>query len=148
MELFSKFLMLGLSTCLITIAGCNKKGNKDGDDDPPAGDAYTFVVNNNTETYSWLNNDSPKFFAWVWQGEVTTDHWVSASINTETNAISFSMDELPGGFLLVRCQPDTTEPGWSITGDGAGRIYNKTVDYTVTADVFTYEGNWFEYYPA
>lgn len=98
---------------------------------------------------TWVDDNDATVFAWVWSdtdsGSWRTTQFVDGYDGTE---ISFEADANLKGFLLVRCAAGTTEPNWDAKGDTAGRVYNKTGDFTCVTDTYVYFCTaWQEYNP-
>lgn len=90
----------------------------------------TYTVNN---LPNWASNDGCLMFIWAWN-EAQTGMWIKAEF-IDSTTLTFDYDGSLGdltGMLVARCTKVTTEPDWSITsGDGAGRIYNKSANITI-----------------
>lgn len=90
----------------------------------------------------WITNDGCVIFAWVWSPS-DGGSWKSCEYAEPATEVSFVTAEELTGFLLVRCAQGTTQPDWSATTDGPGKIYNKTQDIACVAGTHSYEcSNW------
>ena len=101
-----------------------------------------------TSVPSWVGDGSAAIFASV-QHANNEWYWVPATLDG-TN-ITFNAPANIQKFLLARCIAGTTEPSWSVTGDNAGRIYNKSADQIVTLGIYEYdtpEANWSAHNPS
>lgn len=119
-----------------------------GDESSGEAGAYTYKATNLPE---WITNDGCVIFAWVWSPS-DEGSWKSCVYEPDVEKpsyVSVSVDEELTGFLLARCQGETTEPDWHHTEDSAGRVYNKTADMACTAGTYEYDGSsWVEYTPS
>ena len=107
-------------------------GGQQGGGETPV--TLTYTVSNLPD---WIQNDGCVIFAWAWD-EQGNGAWKSLTYGTNSDA-SFTVDKALQGFLLARCAGGTTEPNWGMqSGDGAGRIYNKTNDITCSPNVYSY----------
>ena len=101
-----------------------------------------------TSVPNWIGNAGAVVFASV-QHANNEWYWVPATLDG-TN-ITFNAPANIQKFLLARCIAGTTEPSWSVTGDNAGRIYNKSADQIVTLGIYEYdtpEANWSAHNPS
>lgn len=118
---------------------------------------YEYTINGMPD---WIRNagggGATPLFAWVWSVK-NTGFWVELEdyATYDSGGTKYSAKfTVPGGyqltgFLLARCSYPTTTPSYSVKGDDAGRIYNKTGDVTVTKGTFTYScSDWPGYNPA
>lgn len=108
-----------------------KTGDYEPVDPPGPSTKVTYTVNS---LPSWTSDGGCVLFAWVWNGSGSS--WVSVSLSGTT--ATFEVDAELTGFLIVRCAPGTTEPDYNKSGDGAGRIYNKSADIICSAGVYAY----------
>lgn len=100
----------------------------------------------NVTVPDWTWNDDTKVFVWGWnensESEDKDGSWVEASGSGEKGTtVTFPVKNVWTGFLLARCQKDTTEPKWDITdrkSNDSGRIYNKTKDVKIEGDKTVY----------
>lgn len=107
------------------------------------------TVDNSLVTYTvvglptWIGSDNCVVFAWVWSAS-DSGHWCPATING--TILTFAAPADITGFNLARCAAGTTEPDWKATGNVEGEVYNKTDDFTIVADKYSYQSlAWVEY---
>ena len=107
------------------------------------------TVDNSLVTYTvvglptWIGSDNCVVFAWVWSAS-DSGHWCPATING--TILTFAAPADITGFNLARCAAGTTEPNWKATGNVEGEVYNKTDDFTIVADKYSYQSlAWVEY---
>lgn len=102
---------------------------------------------------SWIDDYGDVVFAWVWD-EGEDGSWVACTyeeVEEDPTYLTFQVDEEVDYFLLARCNIGTETPDWNKSEHEAGRIHNKTVDYTCTAGTHEYEApeaDWSEYNPS
>ena len=99
-----------------------------------------------TDLPTWIKDAGCVIYAWVWSPN-NPGSWVPTTYISETS-LEFDVDEELTGFLLARCQKDTTTPDWNKhDGDNTdGRVYNQTDDITCQAGVYSYAcAGWKEY---
>lgn len=110
----------------------------------------------NVTVPDWTWNDGTKVFVWGWnensESEDKDGSWVEASgAGEKSTTVTFPVKNGWTGFLLTRCQKDTTEPKWDITdrkSNEPGRIYNKTKDVKIEDDkTYSLTDNDFSDYP-
>jgi uncharacterized repeat protein (TIGR02543 family) len=102
---------------------------------------YTF-----TQLPDWVTNDGCVLFAWIWE-QGAEGSWVTCEYSSLTEC-TFKTDKNIVGALIARCAPGTTTPDWSVNTDIPGRVYNKSMDVTVTSGVTSYTcSTWYDYYP-
>lgn len=102
---------------------------------------------------NWVPNDGSKVFAWHWGGGSGDGTWSEVTLsyygeNNEYTNVSGTF-EAPSnitGFNLARCSAGTTQPDWTVTGNAAGRVYNKTDDVMTSSGVYTYSAPHFVEY--
>lgn len=100
----------------------------------------------NVAVPDWTWNDGTKVFVWGWnensKSEDKDGSWVEASgAGEKSTTVTFPAKNVWTGFLLARCQKDTTEPNWDIKdrkSNDPGRIYNKTKDVKIAGDKTEY----------
>ena len=81
-----------------------------------------------------------------WQKVKDNDgEWVDVEGSGETATITVLDDTT--GFNMARCPAGTTAPNWAVTGDNAGRIYNKTENVNIQSGVTSYNTTWVGYNP-
>jgi hypothetical protein len=93
---------------------------------------------------NWIWNDGAAIFAWSWGGS-SQGEWINVSGSGTTATVIVPADTT--GFNMARCVAGTTEPDWAVTGDNAGRIYNKTEDVDIQSGVTSYSTTWVAYNP-
>lgn len=102
----------------------------------PSGETVTITVNNAPD---WITNDGCVIFAWAW-GASSNGAWYACTYGEGAKPTSFTIT-VPSdstGCLLARCASGTTTPDWKKTTDGAGRVYNKSADITITSGTTIY----------
>lgn len=100
----------------------------------------------NVAVPDWTWNDGTKVFVWGWnensKSEDKDGSWVEASgAGEKSTTVTFPAKNVWTGFLLARCQKDTTEPNWDMRGNDPGRIYNKSSDVNIENDKTDYTLN-------
>lgn len=68
-------------------------------------------------------------FAWVWGGSAGNGVWKKLT-STAFKRAYFEVEVDITNFIIVRCKKGTTTPSWEETADVAGRIYNKTGEFS------------------
>ena len=119
------------------------------------GGEVTTVTYTVTALPNWLPNDGAEVFVWSWGGNDGNGVWHKLTMTMDgtdgnyTNVRgTFEAPDNITGFNMARCVNGTTAPDWTVKGDGAGRIYNKSGDCAVTYAVTTYSSpSWVEYNP-
>lgn len=109
------------------------------------GEEVTSVTYTVTGFADWVPNDGAKVFAWSWGGGSGNGAWSEVTLsyqgeNNDYHNVSGTF-EAPNditGFNLARCSASTVQPDWTVTGDAAGRIYNKTDNVDTTKGQLTY----------
>ncbi|MBP5706908.1 MAG: hypothetical protein J6W76_06450, partial [Spirochaetales bacterium] len=92
----------------------------------------------------WVFNDNAAVFAWAWDAD-QNGAWYPVTKSNDTTAF-ITIPQASVGFNMARCVAGTTQPDWSVTsGDGAGRIYNKTENVMITSGVTSYTTTWVAY---
>lgn len=95
----------------------------------------------------WITNDGCKIFAWVWSPN-NEGSWLECTYEPDVEKptyVTIAPEEELTGFVLARCQYETTTPNWEETADVAGKVYNKTSDITCTAGTYEYDASsWVE----
>ena len=82
-------------------------------------------------------------YASAWDVNRVAEWYPVENTNATTGVVTIPNDKV--GMLFVRCPVGTTEPDWDIhSGDGAGRIYNKTADIDFT-DATEYTTSTYDY---
>ncbi len=119
------------------------------------GSQATIVEYTLTGFEDWVPNDGAEVFAWSWGGASGGGAWSKVTLTYQGSDNNYNSVrgtfEAPNditGFNLARCSAGTTQPSWTVKGDAAGRIYNKTANVDVSSGVVTYTApNFVDYSP-
>ena len=92
----------------------------------------------------WTWNTT-SIFCWAWN-DSREGSWYSCTGSGTTIYATVPSDATK--FLIVRCYYGSTAPDWEIkSGDGPGRIYNKTVDRDIVSGQTSYSIDFVDYPP-
>ena len=107
----------------------------------------TYLINYTVSTSdSWAFDGGIKLFVWYEGESGTASGWKEVSYTPKSSSVTISIPKTATKFLLVRCVSTTTTPNWDVkSGDGAGRIYNKTPDTNCNTGTSSYNVSFVNY---